>query len=791
MNSVCSEHSPCEHGNLLCECIYCWEHDAQCRSRKLDLGRPDSGEGRLADDNEQSRIANLYCTETVPLTTEIQAQRRSISRQDYEQDFTGQTVGDLYPQLQGSTGASEPIEFAFPDIGTRSWEILVRKSHEHFQPDNSEEAFQSHIRSVRRKLFPEETMDSNRSQASTTEMLRDAIDRCGIEGPPNSPSKTDGDGVDGSCISSVDIQSNCIINAHSPQQGPSNQTNKRKRSTSPAKSTGSKKNKSSGDQQNLQETSSSSITDGIDIVDRELDGPAGQNRESAYYTFVLHQDNVKEDWRYIATTRAKQAPSFITFDHGNHLHILFSSSSSGGNSTRVRTRITRFLSATSAGNAEATITFSRVKFLRNFILYCIRYGIETTHIYGNKVQKQLTEAMDTFKILFEDRDPNDVILDAKCKLYHEEKKEYKQKRCGQRKQQNLTDIILDKIKEKKITTAQQWENIIEPEFKIQLMKEFGLNVDSYVRRIVRIERTRIQQLIKSKTLTEIMIEILNEDYIKHFTPGEDNSKIKKCVEWIEYLFKENNINIIHFLAWNEIIKTKRYKKINGMVLEGITNAGKSLILDNLLAMVKPEEIPRERDNSGFHLDQVPGAGSILFEEPMITPVNVGTWKLLLEGKTIKTDVKNKDKEPIERTPTWITTATPITNNIDMNETSQILQRIKLYIFKKSIQHREDKYTINAQIQNKLISRPPALIEPIHMAIVFIKHFDEIQELIKEEDKSHTINEKAIQLSEEVKEEADTWQTALQWTMMENTEEQNEKEKQADQDKELEKETPTV
>lgn len=787
MNSVCVEHSPCEHGNLYCECIYCWEHDGQCRGKKLDLGESIGVEGRLANDNQQPGLSDLYCTETIHLATTVQPERRVIDREDYVKDFAGQTVGDLYPQLQGSTGASESIDFAFPTVGSGSWEILVRESHKHFEPNNSEEAYQSHIRSVRRRLFPEETMDNNGSQASTTEMLRDAVKRCGIEGPPNSPSENNRDGVDGTCISTVELHSNCIVNAHCPKQGPSNQTNKRKKSTDTTESSGSKKNKSSNNQQNIQEQGSSSITDTVDLIDGELDGSTGSNRETAYYTFVLHKDNVKEDWRYIATTRAKQAPSFITFDHGDHIHILFSSSNTGGNSTRVRTRITKFLSATSAGSAEATITFSKVKFLRNFILYCIRYGIETVNIYGNKIQQQLTEAMDTFKILFENRDPNDVILEAGCKLYHEEKKDNKQKRCGQRKQQNLTDIILEKIKEKKITTAQQWENQIEPEFKIQLMKEFGLNVDSYVTRIVRIERTRIQQLIKAKTLTEIMLEILNDDYIKHFTPGEDNSKTTKCIEWIEYLFKENNINIIHFLAWNEIIKTKRYKKINGMVLEGITNAGKSLILDNLLAMVKPEEIPRERDNSGFHLDQVPGAGSILFEEPMITPVNVGTWKLLLEGKTIKTDVKNKDKEPIERTPTWITTATPITNNIDMNETSQILQRIKLYIFKKSIQHRDDKYTINAQIQNKLISRPPTLIEPIHMAIVFIKNFTKIYNLIAEEDKAHTVNEKAIQISNEVKEEAESWQTALQWTMMENNEEQNENEAQKDQEQESEKE----
>jgi hypothetical protein len=68
-----------------------------------------------------------------------------------------------------------------------------------------------------------------------------------------------------------------------------------------------------------------------------------------------------------------------------------------------------------------------------------------------------------------------------------------------------------------------------------------------------------------------------------------------------------------------------------------------LIIDNLIGSCNPEQIPRERDNSAFHLDHLPSSACALFEEPLIMPTNVDTWKLLLEGKIIKTDIKHKDK----------------------------------------------------------------------------------------------------------------------------------------------------
>ena len=154
----------------------------------------------------------------------------------------------------------------------------------------------------------------------------------------------------------------------------------------------------------------------------------------------------------------------------------------------------------------------------------------------------------------------------------------------------------------------------------------------------------------------------------------------------------------------------RYTQTNTLVLQGPTNAGKSLIADALIGLCKPEEVSRERDNSGFHFDQLPEASAVIFEEPCITPVNVGTWKLLFESKHIKTDIKHKDKGGIRRLPIWITSATKVTANIDTCEACQVNQRLKIFEFQHSIQHRTEDYTKTYCRTNETLQKPPAYVK---------------------------------------------------------------------------------
>jgi hypothetical protein len=231
--------------------------------------------------------------------------------------------------------------------------------------------------------------------------------------------------------------------------------------------------------------------------------------------------------------------------------------------------------------------------------------------------------------------------------------------------------------------------------------------------------------------------------------------------WLHNLFQVNQINIVEFLAWNEAIKTKRYTKINGLCLQGKTNAGKSLIIDTLVRVCLPEEIPRERDNSGFHLDQLPAAATALFEEPLITPVTVGTWKLLLEGKVVKTDIKHKDKEGIPRTPIWITTACPLHSHVGANEALQLQQRVKTFYFKYSIRHRTDSLESAAELSEHIFERAPNHITTCNFAYIWLQEYKNIAQTIDELDEHNVLNNERIPIPDNLQTETEECLRQLQ------------------------------
>ena len=234
---------------------------------------------------------------------------------------------------------------------------------------------------------------------------------------------------------------------------------------------------------------------------------------------------------------------------------------------------------------------------------------------------------------------------------------------------------------------------------------------------------------------ELLLNELN-NYMNDNEHIEDD--FHDICNWLTYLLNENGIDLPEFLAWNTCMKDMRYTKINTLVLQGPTNAGKSLIADALVGICQPEEITGERDNSGFHFDQLPEASAVIFEEPCITPVNVGTWKLLFEGKQIKTDIKHKDKG-VRRLPIWITTATKVTANIDSYEACQVNQRLKIFQFLNSIKHRDEDYTKTYCKTNKILNKPPGHVKAVQFAYLFIQNWTTIKKIINQNDKQLTLN----------------------------------------------------
>ncbi|KAJ8875084.1 hypothetical protein PR048_022975 [Dryococelus australis] len=82
--------------------------------------------------------------------------------------------------------------------------------------------------------------------------------------------------------------------------------------------------------------------------------------------------------------------------------------------------------------------------------------------------------------------------------------------------------------------------------------------------------------------------------------------------------------------------------------------------------LQPTLISRERDRSGFLLDQLPNATCVLFEEPCIDKTIMRT----------NTDMKHQAKEITERLPIFITTNQELWAWCESSEKAPLEIRIK-------------------------------------------------------------------------------------------------------------------
>jgi hypothetical protein len=65
---------------------------------------------------------------------------------------------------------------------------------------------------------------------------------------------------------------------------------------------------------------------------------------------------------------------------------------------------------------------------------------------------------------------------------------------------------------------------------------------------------------------------------------------------------------------------------------------------------------------------------VIFEEPIIDQTTIGTWKLLLKGSPIPTNMKHTDKELIQSLPIFISTNHNISTWVSPNDIPPIKQR---------------------------------------------------------------------------------------------------------------------
>jgi hypothetical protein len=290
-----------------------------------------------------------------------------------------------------------------------------------------------------------------------------------------------------------------------------------------------------------------------------------------------------------------------------------------------------------------------------------------------------------------------------CAQYTEDKKTASKEAITQRT--FSIDYISNLITTHKITSYESFQRTLPSNIKIQLLKQLGYVGQNIIKTLIKIHTIETLQQIKSQHFYNIILQNFNI-----------TSVLSENVTWLTTLFETNNISIPDFFAHILLIHSA-ITKINTFILKGPTNTGKSLLLNLLLHDTKPTRIARERDKSNFHLDQLPNSTSVIFEEPIIDQTTVGTWKLLLEGAPIPTDMKHADKELIERLPIFKTTNQPPWNWVSTDDIPPIKQRIFQYELHVPIS--------SITPSSAALPHPPAIITHHDIYALILHHIQDI------------------------------------------------------------------
>lgn len=430
-----------------------------------------------------------------------------------------------------------------------------------------------------------------------------------------------------------------------------------------------------------------------------------------YFTFIIHNRHFNDSNIHKFTTQPGNQPQFTSYNHGDHQHITFFTQTAT-NATRCVKRICNFLQTKPGGVAEAYSSLQRIWTLEKFISYLLRKGISTYVVFGTGASPNLLNQ------LFMSSNQNIEITDTdfeNCNQYIDQKKELKNQNQQYQitKRSNLIEYIEEQIEIHNPQSYKELKTKLPKSIQLQLLKDHGTGYINIIKQQIEIHCINQKQQIKEKSyLQQLKFKMNILDY---------------CIDSIQYIHNillHNKIQPVTFLLDIILIMDMFYQKVNALVFQGSTNTGKSLFAQLILQSHQPEIITREKDRSSFHYDDLPFGTSVIFEEPIIDNTTVGTWKLLLEGSTIKCDQKHSNKEPIHRLPIILTSNSDIWTWVDTTEKEPLQQRIILYKLNKTITSMKDT-------KQATIPKSKRIITQHDFFAYIIYHIEEIYQAYQE------------------------------------------------------------
>jgi hypothetical protein len=215
--------------------------------------------------------------------------------------------------------------------------------------------------------------------------------------------------------------------------------------------------------------------------------------DNTYSTIIIHTTDFQNStWNIQSRRKHRSTPMFVTFDHGTHIHILFSTANYHNNNRTVN-RILSWFNATPAGIAESLTTLQRIRNLTKFIAYCVRFGLSTFFSFGDASTK-FSNILKHFVF----RSTKD-ITDApnECSAYVEESKSSDFNSVDTYTTRSSTiDYILQPLEEYTMTSMEDFNRRIPNTIKIQLLKQIGIQYKSITQNLIKI--TNVQRAMQTK-----------------------------------------------------------------------------------------------------------------------------------------------------------------------------------------------------------------------------------------------------------------------------------------------------
>ena len=268
--------------------------------------------------------------------------------------------------------------------------------------------------------------------------------------------------------------------------------------------------------------------------------------------------------------------------------------------------------------------------------------------------------------------------------------------------------------EKKATSVfDLLRKLSKQEFKV-LYGTLGSSYKEKLKAIMVFNNTQKRNMYKGKPFEFILEKNASQ-------PSEHRN-----VQWLEYMFRENRINIPEFLAWTKLVAEEKLNKINTLILQGPTGTGKSLTLNCLIGKLNTGIVTRCGDQNQFHFQNLLNKSYALFEESRISEQTVDDYKFLLEGVDFEVNVKHSDPEVLQRIPIFTSTNKPIDYWVPPADGDALYSRTKTFTLHKEIKGFSDRHS-----NQYGLNPPPGRITSSDFLALFEKYKKEISDIIKQ------------------------------------------------------------